>query len=212
LTLPSVFDKFATKKDPYFFIPVSTFRGYKRFFRRTALETSDFLKDDCLKINCTVGVVVSTMDYSRPHSIEVPESDIGYHFGTLLDTQEGVDVIFRVAGEEFHAHKLVLAARSSFFRSEFFDHESDEEKNEADVWNEIKEIVIDDMDPKVFRVCFYFCAVSYPISLLNKLWDFVFICANILCCRLCFILSTGTILLMMMSYLHQAPTAPSLIL
>jgi len=159
LTLPSVFDKFATKKDPYFFIPVSTFRGYKRFFRRTALETSDFLKDDCLKINCTVGVVVSTMDYSRPHSIEVPESDIGYHFGTLLDTQEGVDVIFRVAGEEFHAHKLVLAARSSFFRSEFFDHESDEEKNEADGSNEIKEIVIDDMDPKVFKVCFYFCGL-----------------------------------------------------
>ncbi|KAG2534660.1 BTB/POZ and MATH domain-containing protein 5-like isoform X2 [Panicum virgatum] len=130
--------------------------GYKRFFRRTALETSDFLKDDCLKINCTVGVVVSTMDYSRPHAIEVPESDIGYHFGTLLDTQEGVDVIFRVAGEEFHAHKLVLAARSSFFRSEFFDHESDEEKNEADGSNEIKEIVIDDMDPKVFKAVLHF--------------------------------------------------------
>nr|XP_034577384.1 probable zinc metalloprotease EGY1, chloroplastic [Setaria viridis] len=130
--------------------------GYKRFFRRTALETSDFLKDDCLKINCTVGVVVSTMDYSRPHSIEVPESDIGYHFGTLLDNQEGVDVIFSVAGEKFHAHKLVLAARSSFFRSEFFDHESDEEKNEADTRNEIKEIVIDDMDPKVFKAVLHF--------------------------------------------------------
>jgi speckle-type POZ protein len=102
------------------------------------------------------------MDYSRPHSIEVPESDIGYHFGTLLDNQEGVDVIFSVAGEKFHAHKLVLAARSSFFRSEFFDHESDEEKDEAGIRNEIKEIVIDDMDPKVFKVCFYFCASHLP--------------------------------------------------
>lgn len=132
------------------------FRGYKRFFRRTALETSDFLKDDCLKINCTVGVVVSTMDYSKPHSIHVPESDIGYHFGTLLDNQEGVDVICNVAGEKFHAHQLVLAARSSFFRSELFEHESDEEKNEVDTSNEIKEIVIDDMEPKVFKVYFYF--------------------------------------------------------
>uniref|UniRef100_A0A0D3FQ16 BTB domain-containing protein n=1 Tax=Oryza barthii TaxID=65489 RepID=A0A0D3FQ16_9ORYZ len=130
--------------------------GYKRFFRRTALETSDFLKDDCLKINCTVGVVVSTMDYSKPHSIHVPESDIGYHFGTLLDNQEGVDVICNVAGEKFHAHQLVLAARSSFFRSELFEHESDEEKNEVDTSNEIKEIVIDDMEPKVFKAVLHF--------------------------------------------------------
>jgi speckle-type POZ protein len=103
-----------------------------------------------------VGVVVSTMDYSRPHSIEVPESGIGYHFGTLLDSEEGVDVIFSVAGEKFHAHKLVLAARSSFFRSEFLDHGSVEDKNEADTSNEIKEIAIDDMDPKVFKVHLYF--------------------------------------------------------
>jgi speckle-type POZ protein len=144
-------------KVPLFSIMAPIFRGYKRFFRRTSLETSDFLKDDCLRINCTVGVVVSNMDYSRPHSIEVPESDIGYHFGTLLDSQEGVDVIFSVAGEKFRAHKLVLAARSSFFRSEFLDHESeDEDKNEAATFNEIKEIVIDDMEPKVFKVDFYF--------------------------------------------------------
>ncbi|KAG8098498.1 hypothetical protein GUJ93_ZPchr0013g34994 [Zizania palustris] len=132
--------------------------GYKRFFRRTALERSDFLKDDCLKINCTVGVVVSTMDYAKPHSIHVPESDICYHFGALLDNQDGVDVIFDVEGEKFHAHKLVFAARSSFFRSKFFDHESDEEKNEVDTSNnEIKEVVIiDDMEPKVFKAVLNF--------------------------------------------------------
>jgi len=158
-----------------------------------------------------VGVVVSTMDYSRPHSIEVPESDIGYHFGTLLDTQEGVDVVFSVAGEKFHAHKLVLAARSPFFRSEFFDHESGEEKNETDTKDEIKEIVIDDMDPVVFKVFLYFGAnliIHFPVQ---QTWDFIFIRANIPCCRLCFILSTGTILLMMTSCLHQALTALSLI-
>lgn len=158
-----------------------------------------------------MGVVVSTMDYSRPHSIEVPESDIGYHFGTLLDTQEGVDVIFSVAGEKFHAHKLVLAARSPFFRSEFFDHESGEEKNETDTKDEVKEIVIDDMDPVVFKVSPYFgvnLIIHFPVQ---QTWDFIFIRANVPCCRLCFILSTGTILLMMMSCLHQAQTALSLI-
>ncbi|XP_006657481.1 BTB/POZ and MATH domain-containing protein 4 [Oryza brachyantha] len=130
--------------------------GYKRFFRRTALETSDFLKDDCLKINCTVGVVVSTIDYSRPHSIQVPDSDIGYHFGTLLDNHEGVDVILNVGGERFHAHKLVLAARSTVFRSKFLDDVLDGEKNEAGESDELHEIIIDDMEPKVFKAMLHF--------------------------------------------------------
>ena len=41
------------------------------------LESSTFLKDDCLKINYTVGVVVSVIDSSRLQSIHVPQSDIG---------------------------------------------------------------------------------------------------------------------------------------
>ncbi|CAN6213213.1 unnamed protein product [Urochloa humidicola] len=130
--------------------------GYKRFFRRTALETSDFLKDDCLKINCTVGVVVSSIDYSRPHSIQVPDPDIGYHFGSLLDNQEGVDVILNVGGERFHAHKLVLAARSHVFRSQFFGDESDGENNEVDESDELSEFFIDDMEPKVFKAMLHF--------------------------------------------------------
>lgn len=116
-------------------------RGYKRFYRRALLESSDYLKDDCLKINCTVGVVVSATHCPRLHSIQVPESDIGLNFGMLLENMEGSDVIFNVAGEVFHAHKLVLAARSSVFRSNFFGQEEDDH-----------EIVITDMAPKVFKV------------------------------------------------------------
>lgn len=106
------------------------------------LETSDYLKDDCLKINCTVGVVVSTVDCPRLHSIQVPESDIGAHFGMLLENMEGSDITFEVAGELFHAHKLVLAARSPMFRTKFFDG-SEEDK---------AEIVMTDVEPKVFKV------------------------------------------------------------
>ncbi|KAF5186239.1 BTB/POZ and MATH domain-containing protein [Thalictrum thalictroides] len=120
--------------------------GYKRFFRRAMLETSDFLKDDCLKINCTVGVVVSTIDCSRLHSIQVPDSDIGNHFGMLFENQEGSDILFNVAGEKFHAHKLVLAARSPVFRSEFFEG-MDEDRHE---------IVITDLEPKVFKAMLHF--------------------------------------------------------
>lgn len=120
--------------------------GYKRFFRRAALETSDYLKDDCLKINCTVGVVVSVMDCPRLHSIHVPESDMGLHFGMLLEKRETSDVVFDVAGEKFHAHKLVLAARSPIFKTMFFDG-SDETLNE---------IVITDLEPKVFKAMLHF--------------------------------------------------------
>lgn len=105
------------------------------------LESSDYLKDDCLKINCTVGVVVSAIDCSRLHSIQVPESDIGAHFGTLLDNMEGSDITFNVAGEKFLAHKLVLAARSRAFRSEIFDKMVGDEQ----------EVFITDMEPKVFK-------------------------------------------------------------
>ncbi|XP_071704095.1 BTB/POZ and MATH domain-containing protein 4-like [Rutidosis leptorrhynchoides] len=119
--------------------------GYKRFYRRAMLETSDYLKDDCLKINCTVGVVVSATECPTLPSIQVPESDIGSHFGSLLDNMEGSDVIFNVAGEKFHAHKLVLAARSSVFRSDFFGQEGDDH-----------EIVVTDTEPKVFKAVLHF--------------------------------------------------------
>ncbi|XVF30730.1 hypothetical protein REPUB_Repub16aG0083700 [Reevesia pubescens] len=120
--------------------------GYKRFFRRAMLETSDFLKDDCLKINCTVGVVVSEIDCTRLHPMQVPESDIGAHFGMLLENEEGSDITFNVFGEKFHAHKLVLAARSPVFEAEFSDRM--EEDND--------EIVVTDMEPKVFKALLHF--------------------------------------------------------
>ena len=100
------------------------------------------MKDDCLKINCTVGVVVSATDCPRFHSIRVPESDIGAHFGVLLENMEASDITFDVAGQKFRAHKLVLAARSPLFRSEFFDGLEEDKQ----------EIAVTDLEPKVFKV------------------------------------------------------------
>lgn len=110
------------------------------------LETSDFLKDDCLKINCTVGVVVSAIDCSRLHSIQVPESDIGAHFGILLENEDSSDVTFNVDGEKFHAHKLVLAARSPVFEAEFSDAMEEDKQ----------EVVVTDMEPRVFKALLHF--------------------------------------------------------
>ncbi|KAK1418931.1 hypothetical protein QVD17_28084 [Tagetes erecta] len=119
--------------------------GYKRFQRRVSLETTGYLKNDCLKINCTVGVVVSATGNTRLRSTQVPGFDIGSHFGMLLESNEGSDVIFNVAGETFHAHKLVLAARSHVFQSNFFSLEEN-----------VHEIVVIDMEPKVFKAMLHF--------------------------------------------------------
>ncbi|KAL9289768.1 hypothetical protein ACSQ67_024453 [Phaseolus vulgaris] len=83
--------------------------GYKRFFKRKDLEASTFIKDDCLKISCTVGVLVmSCSDSSMLNAIHVPESDIGEDLGMMLDYEELCDVTFSVGGERFRAHKLIL--------------------------------------------------------------------------------------------------------
>ncbi|KHN46739.1 BTB/POZ and MATH domain-containing protein 4 [Glycine soja] len=104
--------------------------GYKRFYKRRQLEASTFLKDDCLKINCTVGVLVSSIDSNKLNTIQVPESDTRAQFGILLENEEFFYVTFLVGGERFHANNLVLAARSTMFQTEFFngmekdDHDS----------------------------------------------------------------------------------------
>ncbi|CAK8538536.1 unnamed protein product [Lathyrus sativus] len=143
----SHFDR-SLESGPYTLKYKGSMWGYKRFFRRNSLESSDFLKNDCLKINCTVGVVVSATDCPLLNSIHVPESDIGSHFGTLLENMEGSDVTFDVAGEKFPGHKIVLAARSPEFRSKFL--------NGMDVDTDNQEIVVTDLEPKVFKAMLHF--------------------------------------------------------
>uniref|UniRef100_A0A803NRA7 Uncharacterized protein n=1 Tax=Cannabis sativa TaxID=3483 RepID=A0A803NRA7_CANSA len=117
--------------------------GYKRFFKRTALETSDYLKDDCLSVNCIVGVVKSQTEGPKIYSIAVPPPNIGQHFGQLLESGKGTDVTFDVDGEKFSAHKLVLAARSPVFRAQLFGPMKDQNT---------QCIKIEDMEAPVFKV------------------------------------------------------------
>ena len=115
-------------------------RGYKRFLRRAVLETSDFLRNDSLAVTCTVGV--SATQGPKLYSIHVPESDLGLHFGKLLESGEATDITFEVNGDTFHAHKLVLAVRSPVLNAQLLAPSC--EANTA--------IRVDDMEPKVFKV------------------------------------------------------------
>ncbi|MCL7028566.1 hypothetical protein MKW94_002861, partial [Papaver nudicaule] len=116
--------------------------GYKRFFKRTSLETSDYLKDDCLSVHCSVGVVKSHTEGPKIYSISVPPSDIGQHFGKMLESGKGTDVNFVVDEETFAAHKLVLAARSPVFRAQLFGPMKDQNT---------QLIKIEDMEAPVFK-------------------------------------------------------------
>ncbi|CAN0898538.1 BTB/POZ and MATH domain-containing protein 2 [Linum grandiflorum] len=121
--------------------------GYKRFFKRNLLETSDYLKDDKLVIRCCVGVVNSQTVGPRTYTIAVPPSDIGLHFGTLLESGKGSDVNFEVDGEMFSAHKLVLAARSPVFRAQLFGPMKDQNTSS---------LKVEDVEAPVFKALLHF--------------------------------------------------------
>ncbi|KAI4349555.1 hypothetical protein L6164_010132 [Bauhinia variegata] len=50
--------------------------GYKRFFKKTELKKSDYLKDDCLLVNCSVGVVRSVTEGPKIFSIAMPDCNM----------------------------------------------------------------------------------------------------------------------------------------
>lgn len=142
----SHFDR-ALESGPYTLKYRGSMWGYKRFFRRTGLEISDYLKNDRLSISCTVGVVVSSTQGPRLYSIPVPESNIGEQFGALLDEGDNTDVTFIVGSETFKVHKLVLAARSPVFRAQLYGALADNVKDTFE---------IEDIEPPVFQALLHF--------------------------------------------------------
>ncbi|KAI3474350.1 hypothetical protein Pfo_029186 [Paulownia fortunei] len=129
----SHFDR-ALESGPYTLKYRGSMWGYKRFFRRTSLETSDFLKDDCLSMHCTVGVVRTRVEGPKLYS-------------HLLDSELGCDIIFQVGEESFKAHKLILAARSPVFRAQFFGLVGNPNSDKVE---------LEDVEPFIFKALLQF--------------------------------------------------------
>ncbi|KAK4784171.1 hypothetical protein SAY86_018539 [Trapa natans] len=142
----SHFDR-ALEGGPYTLKCRGSMWGYKRFLRRNALEASDYLKDDCIVMQCTVGVVRSRTEGPKKYYIPVPPSDMGQHLKGLLENEIECDIVFRVGHETFKAHKLVLAARSPVFRAQFFGLIGD---------HTINQIVVEDIEPSIFKAMLLF--------------------------------------------------------
>ncbi|GLT43819.1 hypothetical protein SLA2020_177490 [Shorea laevis] len=142
----SHFDR-ALESGPYTLKYRGSMWGYKRFFRRTTLETSDYLKDDCLIMNCTVGVVRTRLEGPKQYLIPVPQSDMGQGFKEMLDSEAGCDIAFQVGDETFKAHKLILAARSPVFRAQFFGLVGDPNMDT---------VAVKDIEPSIFKAMLLF--------------------------------------------------------
>ncbi|RZC73427.1 hypothetical protein C5167_048904 [Papaver somniferum] len=121
--------------------------GFPQSFKRSSLENSDFLKDDCLVIQCTVGVVGTRVEGGKHCAIPVPPSDMIQSLKSLLESGTGSDVTFQVGDKKFKAHKLVVATRSLVFKAQFFGLVGNPD---------MKTVVIEDFDPIVFKAMLLF--------------------------------------------------------
>ncbi|KAL3812711.1 hypothetical protein ACJIZ3_013979 [Penstemon smallii] len=118
--------------------------GYQDFYKRTELETSQFIKDDCLTIQCTVGVVKTSMDVPKTFS---QLSDFRQSYKQLLESKKGSDVSFEVEEETFYAHKIILSTKSPVFSAQFFGPLKEENT---------QFIRIEEMQAFVFKVLLHF--------------------------------------------------------
>ncbi|CAL4983157.1 unnamed protein product [Urochloa decumbens] len=119
--------------------------GLGKFVKITELEESCLLSDDqdFFRIRCDVTVI------REPH----PGDDMRRQLGDLLANQEaGRDVTFEVGGEQFTAHRCVLAARSTVFMAELFGGPGKLQQNAANT----SHIRVQGMEPKVFKALLHF--------------------------------------------------------
>ncbi|KAK3553105.1 hypothetical protein QTP86_031682, partial [Hemibagrus guttatus] len=106
--------------------------GFKKFIRRDFLldEANGLLPDDKLTLFCEVSVVQDSVNISGQNTmnmVKVPDCRLADELGGLWEHSRFTDCSLCVAGQEFQAHKAILAARSPVF-SAMFEHEMEESK------------------------------------------------------------------------------------
>ncbi|KAF7239778.1 Speckle-type POZ protein [Varanus komodoensis] len=90
--------------------------GFKKFIRRDFLldEANGLLPDDKLTLFCEVSVVQDSVNISGQNSmnmVKVPECRLADELGGLWENSRFTDCCLCVAGQEFQAHKAILAGR-----------------------------------------------------------------------------------------------------
>ncbi|KAJ3677022.1 hypothetical protein LUZ60_002746 [Juncus effusus] len=122
--------------------------GYSKFIERKTFEMSNYLNNDSFVIMCTVTVLKqSFLESTKFEPVVVPPFNFGEQLSQFLESGTGADVTFEVNGEFFKAHKLVLAARSSVFKAQFFG---------PMIEKVAESIKLNEIEPGVFQVLLHF--------------------------------------------------------
>ena len=115
--------------------------GWHQFVPRRVIK-SLYVTNGSFTIACRVKVL-------QKDPLDVPPSDIGSHLGRLLECPDGggSDVTFVLDGEEFPAHRAVLAARSPVFKAQLLGSMADAS---------MPSITLHDIAPATFKVMLRF--------------------------------------------------------
>ncbi|OBS73599.1 hypothetical protein A6R68_15861, partial [Neotoma lepida] len=104
-----------------------------------------FIYDDQLTLLCKVSMVQESFSISNQSTkpgIQVPRCTLADDLGELWENSRFTDCCLVVAGQEFRAHKAILAARSPVFRA-MFEHDMEESKRNR--------VEIHDLEPQVVK-------------------------------------------------------------
>ncbi|KAF8689707.1 hypothetical protein HU200_041704 [Digitaria exilis] len=104
-TLPS----FLVVENAVLFTHVHPTTGLRYFQKRTELEASPYLQHYRLTIQCNLTVILGSRvsQSEKTCGIQVPPSNLSQDLGRMLDAAR-----VTVKGQDFHAHKSVLASRN----------------------------------------------------------------------------------------------------
>lgn len=133
--------------------------GRDKFVKRTELEQSERLRDDCFTVRCDIIVLseprAEAAGIPASSFVTVPPPDWSEHFRALLLGGKGADVRFLVGGETIAAHRCVLAARSPVFDAMLLGPMKEGTTTQNQIQSCIP-VTIDGMVPQVFRSLLHF--------------------------------------------------------
>ncbi|CAM0909179.1 unnamed protein product [Alopecurus aequalis] len=114
-------------------------------------ELEEYILDDAILIECNLAVIdfkeAQMQEPKMKFEVQAPRSDLVDNLSDLLEAQDGADVSFKVGGEIFPAHKIILVMRSPVFKAEFYVPMRSKSK---------RNVTIEDMQPPVFKALLHF--------------------------------------------------------
>ncbi|XP_028811057.1 speckle-type POZ protein-like [Denticeps clupeoides] len=117
--------------------------GFSKFARRDDImdKEAGILLDDALTVTCEIQVLCRSKNTQHPQ-VKMPEYSMADELGDLWDQSLFPDCSLFVAGQEFQAHKAILAARCPVFRAMFTHDMMERQTNRVE---------IHEMEPEVLK-------------------------------------------------------------